>query len=54
MIKSKRFIIIVSAMVIFCIATFVFNIDALKFGGGLAAIITPYIAGQSYRSSNDN
>ena len=54
MIKSKRFIVIALGLIIFCIGVFVFKFDAMKLGAGIAAIITPYIAGQSFRSSGDN
>ena len=54
MINSKRFIVIAVGLIIFCIGVFVFKFDAMKLGAGIAAIITPYIAGQSFRSSGDN
>ena len=52
MIRSKRFLIIILAFIIFTTGILIFKIDPLKLGGGIAAIITPYLAGQSYRSSN--
>jgi len=53
MINSKRFLIIIFSLAIFCIGIFIFKIEPIKLGGGLAAIITPYIVGQSYRKSDN-
>lgn len=52
MIKSKRFWIESLSFVVWLIAVLFFKQDPMRFASGITLIITPYIAGETFRPSS--
>ena len=53
MIKSKRFWLGVMSFVVWLVAVLFFKQEPVKFASGITFIITPYIAGETFRPSNN-
>ena len=51
MIKSKRFWLGLGSFIVWFIAVLFFKQDPLKFASGITLIVTPYIAGETFRPS---
>jgi len=54
MIRSKRFLFTCIAFAIFIIGVLFFDIEPFNFASGISIILTPYLLGESYRSSNNS
>ena len=51
MIKNKRFYIGVSSFIVWIVAILFFHQDPVRLATGLTLIVTPYIAGETFRPS---
>lgn len=54
MLKSKRFLLTVLAIVLFCVGTFIIKHDPVSMATGISIILAPYLAAQAYRKSDVN
>ena len=52
MLKSKRFLSTVVAMVIFIVGVFFFDVKPVELATGIGIILAPYLAAQAYRKSD--
>ena len=53
MIKSKRFWLGIGSFIVWLVAVLFFKQDPVRFASGITFIITPYIAGETFRPSNN-
>jgi hypothetical protein len=51
MIKNKRFWIGTGSFVVWLVAVLFFKQDCVRFATGITLIVTPYIAGETFRPS---
>lgn len=52
MLKSKRFLMTVVSIVIFCLGVFFAKQNPIELATGIGILLAPYLAAQSYRKSN--
>jgi hypothetical protein len=51
MVKSKRFWLGIGSFIVWLVAVLFFKQDPVRFASGITFIITPYIAGETFRPS---
>lgn len=52
MLKSKRFLAIVIAGIVFIIAVIFFDVEPIAFASAEMIIIAPYLVAETYKPSN--
>jgi hypothetical protein len=52
MFKSKRFLAILVAGIVFLVGVFIFHTEPIAFATAEMIIVAPYLAAESYRSSD--
>jgi hypothetical protein len=51
MFKSKRFLLTVISILLFCGGVFLAKIDPVSLATGIGILLAPYLAAQAYRKS---
>jgi hypothetical protein len=53
MLKSKRFLAVLVAGVVFLVAVFAFHVEPIAFATAEMIIVAPYLAAESYKPSEN-
>lgn len=53
MLKSKRFLAVLVAGVVFLVAVFVFHVEPIAFATAEMIIVAPYLAVETYKPSSN-
>lgn len=51
MLKSKRFLAIITAGIVFLCAVFIFHVEPIGFATAEMIIVAPYLAAETYKPS---
>lgn len=52
MLKSKRFLLTIISILLFCGGVFLAKIDPVSLATGIGILLAPYLAAQAYRKSD--